>query len=59
MAPVEKKLTAMQETQVQSLGQKVTLEKEMAIHSSILAWIILWTEEPGDLTVCGFAKSQT
>ena len=46
---MEKKLTAMQETQVQSLGQKVTLEKEMAIHSSILAWIILWTEEPGRL----------
>ena len=35
----------MQKTQVQSLGQEDTLEKEMAIHSSILAWEIPWTEE--------------
>ena len=40
-------LPAMQEAWVQSLGQKDTLEKEMAIHSSILAWKILWMEEPG------------
>ena len=40
---------AMQETRVQSLGQKNPLEKEMATHSSILAWRILWTEEPGGL----------
>ena len=46
---MEKKLIAMQETQVHSLGQKVTLEKEMAIHSSILAWRIPRTEEPGRL----------
>ena len=39
----------MQETQVQSLGQEDTLEKEMATHSSILAWEIPWTEEPGGL----------
>ena len=39
----------MQETQVQSLGQEDLLEKEMATHSSILAWRILWTEEPGGL----------
>ena len=37
----------MQETQVQSLGQEDLLEKEMATHSSILAWRIPWTEEPG------------
>ena len=39
----------MQETWVQSLGQEDTLEKEMATHSSILAWEISWTEEPGEL----------
>ena len=44
-----KSLPAMQEKQVQSLGQEDPLEKEMAIHSSILAWGILWTEEPGGL----------
>ena len=38
-----------QETQVQFLGQKDSLEKEMAIHSTILAWKIPWTEEPGGL----------
>ena len=37
----------MQETQVRSLGWEDALEKEMATHSSILAWEILWTEEPG------------
>ena len=42
-------LPAMQEAWVQSLGQKDTLEKEMAIHSSILAWKILWMEKPGRL----------
>ena len=40
---------AMQETWVQSLGQEDPLEKRVAIHSSILAWRILWTEEPGRL----------
>ena len=42
-----KNLPAMQETQVRSLGQKDPLEKEMSTHSSILAWRIPWTEEPG------------
>ena len=49
----------MQEIQVQSLGQEDPLEKEMATHSSILAWRILWTEEPGGLLEHGVAKSQT
>ena len=39
----------MQETQVQSLGQEDILEEEMATHSSILAWEMPWTEEPGGL----------
>ena len=39
----------MQETRVQSLGQEDPLEKRMATHSSILAWRILWTEEPAKL----------
>ena len=42
-------MPAMQETQVQSLDQEDPLEKEMTTHSSILAWEILWTEEPGRL----------
>ena len=44
-----KNLPAMQETRVQPLGQEDPLEKEMATHSSILAWEIPWTEEPGGL----------
>ena len=44
-----KSLPAMQETRVQSLGGEDPLEKEMAIHSSILAWRIPWNEEPGRL----------
>jgi len=44
-----KSLPAMQETRVQFLGQKDPLEKEMATHSSTLAWRIPWTEEPGGL----------
>ena len=44
-----KNLPAMQETQVQSLGREDPLEKEMAIHSSTIAWKIPWTEEPGRL----------
>ena len=48
-----KNLSAIQETQVQSLGWEDTLEKEMAIHSSILAWKIPWTEEPGGLKSMG------
>ena len=49
MAPQGKNLPAMQETWVQSLGQGNSLEKEMALHSSILAWRIPWTEDPGGL----------
>ena len=44
-----KNLPAMQETQVQSLGLEDPLEKEMATHSSILAWEIPWREDPGSL----------
>ena len=44
-----KHLPTTQETQVQSLDQEDLLEKEMATHSSILAWEIPWTEEPGGL----------
>ena len=44
-----KHLPAMGETQVQSLGQEDPLEKEMATHSSTLAWKIPWMEEPGGL----------
>ena len=44
-----KRLPAMWETQVQSLGQEDPLEKEMATHSSTLAWKIPWTEGPGNL----------
>ena len=46
---VVENLPAMQETQVRSLDQEDPLEKEMTIHSSILAWKIPWTEEPGGL----------
>ena len=49
----------MQETWVQSLGQEDPLKKEVATHSSILVWEILWTEEPGGLQSHGVAKSQT
>ena len=48
-----KNLPAMQEARVQSLGQDDPLEKEMATHSSILAWRIPWTEEPGGLQSMG------
>ena len=49
MAQVVKRLPAVQETRIQSLGQENSLEKEMATHSSILAWKIPWTEELGGL----------
>ena len=49
MAQTVENLPAMRETQVSSLGRKDTLEKEMAPHSSTLAWKISWTEEPGRL----------
>ena len=53
MARRLKHLPAMQETWVQSLGREVPLEKEMETHSSILAWRIPWTEEPGGLQSMG------
>ena len=53
MAQMVKRLPTMQETQVQSLGWEDLLEKEMAIHSSILAWKIPWTEESGRLQSMG------
>ena len=47
MAQMVKRLSTIWETWVRSLGREGPLEKEMAIHSSILAWEIPWTEEPG------------
>ena len=49
----------MQETQVQSLGQEDPLEKEMSTHSSVLAWEIPWTEEPGRVQSMGLQKNRT
>ena len=54
-----KSLTAMQETWVQFLGWEDPLEKEMATHSSILAWRLPWTEEPGGLESMGSQESDT
>ena len=51
-----KNLPAMQDTWVQSLGREDSLEKEMATHSSILAEIIPWTEEPGGLQSMGLQR---
>ena len=53
VAETVKSLPAMWETQVQSLSQEDSLEKEMAIHYSILAWKIPWMEEPGGLQSMG------
>ena len=53
MAQMVKNLPAMQETRVRSLGEEDPLEKEMATLSSILAWKISWTEEPGVLQSMG------
>ena len=53
VAQMAKNLPAMQETQVRSLGQEDLLEKGMATHSSILAWRIPWTQEPGGLQSMG------
>ena len=53
VAQMVKNLSAMQETQVRSLGQEDPLEKGMATHSSILAWGIPWTEESGRLQFMG------
>ena len=53
VAQMVKRLSAMRETWVRSLGREDPLEKEMATHSSTLAWKILWTEEPGRLRSMG------
>ena len=53
LAQTVKRLPTMRETRVRSLGQEDPLEKEMATHSSILAWKIPWTEEPGWLLSMG------
>ena len=53
MAQTVKRLPAIRETRVQSLGWEDPLEKEMAAHSSILAWKIPWTKEPGRLQSMG------
>ena len=59
MAQLLKNLPAMQETQVQSLGQEDPLEKGMATLSNIHAWRMPWTEEPGGLYSSWGCKSRT
>ena len=56
MAQRVKNLPTMQETWVQSLGWEDLLEKEMGTHSSILAWEIPWTEEPGGYSLWGWKQ---
>ena len=56
MAQIVKNLPAMWETQVRSLDREDSLKKELATHSSILAWRIPWTEEPGRLQSMGSQK---
>ena len=56
MAQIVKNLPAVQETRVQSLGWEDPWEKEMATHSSILAWRIPWIEEPGRLQSMGLQR---
>ena len=58
VAQTVKHLPTMWETQVPSLGREDPLEKEMAIHSSTIAWKIAWTEEPGRLQSMG-SQSRT
>ena len=58
MAQTVKRPPTMRETWVQSLGQEDPLEKEMAAHSSTLAWTIPWTEDPGRLQSMG-SQSRT
>ena len=59
VAQLVQNLSAMQETWVQFLGQEDPLEKEMATHSSIFAWRILWTGEPGGLQSIGLQGLDT
>ena len=56
VAQMVRRLPTMQETRVQSLGQEDPLEKEMATFSSILAWKIPWTDEPGRLQSMGLQR---
>ena len=56
MAQTVKRLSTMRETWVRSLGREDPLEKEMAIHSSTIAWKIPWTEEPGRLQSMGLQR---
>ena len=56
MAQLVKTLPAVQKTQIQSLDQEDSLEVDMATHSSILAWRIPWTEEPGELQSMGLQR---
>ena len=57
MAQTVKRLPTMWETWVRSLGKEDPLEKEIATHSSILAWKIPWTEEPGGLQFMGLQRT--
>ena len=59
MAQRLKHLPGMWETRIQSLGREDLVEKEMATHSSILAWKIPWTNESGRLQSMGVAESDT
>ena len=56
MAQTVQRLSTMRETRVRSLGQEDLLEKEMAIHSSTIAWKIPWTEKPGRLQSMGLQR---
>ena len=56
MAQIVKRLPTMWETRVRSLGREDPLEKEMATHSSVLAWKISWMEEPGGLQSVGWQR---
>ena len=59
IAQMVNNLPAVQETRVRFLGQEDPLEKELATHSSILAWRIAWTEEPGGLQSMELQESDT
>ena len=59
MAQTANRLSTVWETWVQSLGWEDPLEKEMAIHSSTIAWKIPWTEEPGKYSPWGHKESDT
>ena len=56
MTKLIKNLPAMQETQVQSLGREDPLEKDVTTHSSIIAWRLPWTKEPGGLRFVGLQR---